>query len=92
MADESAEHRDFVVESPRPCIVLPGLPVVARSIAPAGFSGDGVDQRTRRALSTHRLVDEQILQVADVVPPDAGMEQVMGDTNQPPPSRRAPSA
>src|SRR6185437_4061431 len=59
-----------------------GLPVIAhRPALPRGV-GHGVDQPAGRTLSAYGLVDEQVLQIAAMVAPDAGMEQIVRDPDQ----------
>jgi hypothetical protein len=50
----------------------------------AGRLGHPLDQRPRRAAAAHRLLDEQVLQVAGLPGPERGVEEVMRDADQPP--------
>src|SRR6185437_995092 len=82
VADEAAETRHLVVEGAGTGVVLLGLPVIAhRPALPRGV-GHGVDQPAGRTLSAYGLVDEQVLQIAAMVAPDAGMEQIVRDPDQ----------
>src|SRR6185312_4157272 len=82
VADKAAETRHLVVEGAGTGVVLLGLPIIAhRPALPRGI-GHGVDQPAGRALSSYGLVDEQILQIATIVAPNAGMEQVVRDPDQ----------
>src|SRR5436190_7007183 len=81
VADEAREPGDLVVEDTGAGVVLLGQPVEARTTARARRRRDRLDQRPRRALAAHGLVDEQVGEIADIVEPDAGVEQIMGDAD-----------
>jgi hypothetical protein len=57
--------------------VVPGRAAIPRRL------GDPLDQRPRRAAAAHRLVDEQVLQVAGLFTPERGMEEVVRQADQP---------
>jgi hypothetical protein len=60
------------------------VPVVPGRAAFPGRLGHPLDQGARRAAAAHRLLDEQVLQVAGLAGPERRVEEVVREADQPP--------
>src|SRR4051794_15629497 len=72
VANKTLVLRHLVIECTGGDIVLVGEPIKPRRTTFTRGLGHPLDQRSTNTLTTHRLIDKEILQIAHIIRPSTG--------------------